>query len=407
MSAGSSWMEAALWGQEGRERERLELKAERMLASPFALYRASARLHYAGIHELRIDPLAPRAWASGDAHLENIGAYESWAGHSALDITDFDEAHLGWAWTDILRLLASLDLALAARGMEAAGREMARRALGAFLSELSEGKARWLDERSAGGLCSRLIEESRGADAKRRMRKIAALGKRGWEIRAKEGSKTLPASREDKERAREAFAALGYGKELAFEDAARRASGLGSLGLERWLVLARGEAGLSALDIKECDAGSFGADRQEREAFPHQAERVWWAQRALQALEPRGLSRGEALGKSFVGKELLPSAMRLDLGREGVAEDLAGLGRTGEDWGRLLAWGHLRASGRKGAASAEEMGEWARAQDPAEWLGRAEALASRARKAWSEAREEAEAFGGARDWLEAWLSAPR
>ncbi len=101
----------------------LEIKIERMSASPFAFLRGAAPLFYdllARFPELAEGP-SGEGWLCGDLHLENFGAYRVAAPASdkeeiidsqvVFDINDFDEAVQGPWRFDVLRLLTSLILA--------------------------------------------------------------------------------------------------------------------------------------------------------------------------------------------------------------------------------------------------------------------------------------------------------
>lgn len=393
------------FGHRSRDPRRLALKASRMLENPFAFFRACAIPRYRDFSSLADDLPAPAAWVSGDAHLENIGAYRSWAGHSCADITDFDEAHLGLAHTDILTLLASMFLGAESSSLPA--EPMARGALRSFLFELSFGKARWLDERSSEGAARALIAKSQNANMDKWLSKRSRSEGGRLRVEIDGDSKLWKPSSRDRQRAKLLFRALGYPKTLRFEDSCVRASGLGSLGLERHFVLAtdRASGALQALDIKERAPGSFSRSpiASAQPAWASEAERVHWAQMALQAMEPGLFSFADALQSSFVGKELLPSSMRLDLSR--AAKTPGSLESACESYGRLLAWGSLRASGRLGAAPAEALSEWAAGADPETLLSAARRWADLSRSRWLAARAEAALFGGPDAWLQAWLDA--
>ncbi|KZB80643.1 DUF2252 domain-containing protein [Amycolatopsis regifaucium] len=94
---------------EGRLPELVELRRERMLASPFTFYRGAAGLMAADLAGTPASGLT--AQLCGDAHAANFGLYGTPEGQIVMDINDFDESVPGpWEW-DLKRLAASLVLA--------------------------------------------------------------------------------------------------------------------------------------------------------------------------------------------------------------------------------------------------------------------------------------------------------
>ncbi|MEV7554448.1 DUF2252 domain-containing protein [Amycolatopsis sp. NPDC089917] len=94
---------------EGRLPDLVELRRERMLASPFTFYRGAAGLMAADLAGSPVSGLT--AQLCGDAHAANFGLYGTPEGRIVMDINDFDESVPGpWEW-DLKRLAASLVLA--------------------------------------------------------------------------------------------------------------------------------------------------------------------------------------------------------------------------------------------------------------------------------------------------------
>jgi len=95
----------------------------------------------------------------------------------------------------------------------------------------------------------------------------------------------------------------------------------------------------------------------ERPAQPHfrnDAERIVVAQGLFLAMPPAFLRAVKFSGDGWVLRELLPSEDRVDVAR---APDPAFAGYAAA-LGAVTAWGHLRASGRKGAANGDALVEW-------------------------------------------------
>lgn len=94
---------------QGRLPELLPVRYERMLASPFTFYRASAVVMASDLATTPVSGLTVQA--SGDAHLSNFGGFATPERTLVFDLNDFDETLPGpWEW-DIKRLAASVVLA--------------------------------------------------------------------------------------------------------------------------------------------------------------------------------------------------------------------------------------------------------------------------------------------------------
>nr|WP_304503248.1 DUF2252 family protein [Amycolatopsis sp. FDAARGOS 1241] len=115
----------------GRLPELVELRRERMAASPFTFFRGAAGLLAA---DLAGSPSAGlTAPLCGDAHAADFRLYGTPEGGIVMDVNDFDETAPGpWEW-DLIRLSASLVLAGLEDGIgEAACREAAEDAVESY-----------------------------------------------------------------------------------------------------------------------------------------------------------------------------------------------------------------------------------------------------------------------------------
>jgi uncharacterized protein (DUF2252 family) len=123
---------AVLLGQaRTRVPELVPLRHARMLASPFAFYRGAAAVMAA---DLAVTPTTRlRTQLCGDAHLVNFGTYASPERRLVFDTNDFDETLPGPFEWDVKRLAASMVVAARANGFEAVQcRKVARAAAGEF-----------------------------------------------------------------------------------------------------------------------------------------------------------------------------------------------------------------------------------------------------------------------------------
>ena len=115
-------VELLLASQRGRIPVLLPIKWAHMAASPFGFFRGAVPVMAADLAPLPHTDLI--AQLCGDAHVQNMGAFEAPDGRLIFDINDFDETLIGpWEW-DVKRMSASLVLA----GREASNSEKQCRA---------------------------------------------------------------------------------------------------------------------------------------------------------------------------------------------------------------------------------------------------------------------------------------
>ncbi len=386
----------------GRDPERLALKFAKMRRSPFLFLRGSAHLFHARLKRSLLKP-APLAWCCGDLHLENFGSYHGSNGLAYFDINDFDEAALAPASADLLHLLASLWLAADEMdlGPEDAG-ELARALQEAYADALSGGKAYWLERDTADGPVKRLLDQvgERRAQADLLARRCTGQGKRR-RLRV-DGRYALPASAEQIDSVTAFLAELaGAAQPGRFHevlDVARRVAGTGSLGLDRYVMLVRGDGGANGaqlLDLKPALASTLApAVGVKQPRFKTEAERQLAVQQRMQAISMAPVQAVSWAGRPYVLRSLQPGEDRLDLAA--LARQRGGaLRHSLVTMGRLLAWAQLRAAGRQGSANADELIDFGqRGRGPGKWRDR---LLQSSHAAARQVREDAALFNQACD----------
>jgi uncharacterized protein (DUF2252 family) len=243
------------------------VKRDRMNVSAFSFLRGSAPLFYALLRsapELGKGP-GGKAWLTGDLHVQNFGAYrtdDASSGDASVVFgpNDFDEACVGPVRLDLLRLAVSWLLALDERGMDAAHRIASCRALIEGWVDGAFGARARLKEPD----CVRRLMEKVEARTRHQLLHAYTRGARGRALLR--DHRLWPIPHGTMLRVRAAFAdyvaraAKAYDTDVEhFEvlDIARRVAGTGSLGAERYAILARGGAhGEWLFDMKEEQAGS-------------------------------------------------------------------------------------------------------------------------------------------------------
>jgi uncharacterized protein (DUF2252 family) len=355
----------------GRDPERLTRKLDAIAADPFSFFRGTNNLYAASLADAALLHDAPRTLVCGDLHLENFGSFKGDNGLVYFDMNDFDEALAAPFTVDLVRVLSSLQVAsFSWKLADEDAHHLCRRFLDTYAAALVDGKPRWVERATATGIVRDLLR------ALRKRNRAAYLAQRtvrsGNRISLRiDGRRTLRASKDEARRARrilEAYGQQGNGQRFIAIDVARRIAGTGSLGLERYSVLARPEndpTTLRLIDIKLSipsvwddvlgSACSVAPWRSE-------AGRVVDIQRVSQAISP-ALLRGVVYGakgekpKSYVVKSLQPTADRVALGSG--KNVVANLDDALQTMARVAAWCHLRGCGRHGTDLVEKVQDYA------------------------------------------------
>ena len=241
----------------GRLPVTLAAKYRKMAETPFGFFRGTCHLFHADWPQRSRLNAAPLVWLNGDLHLENFGTYRSDDRLTYFDIGDFDEGGLGPATRDLMRFVASLFVAAPELGLAGkASRDLAKKFLASYVKALHDGKARWIERRTATGVIGALLKdlESR-SQAQMLAKRTSGVGK-ARRIRFDTG-RALPISKAEREQViafMERYAAKrvdpGFFRVI---DVAQRVAGLGTLGLPRYIAViegAGGSAGQVLVDFK-------------------------------------------------------------------------------------------------------------------------------------------------------------
>lgn len=344
----------------GREPERLGLKYEKMTESPFAFFRGTAHLFWEDLSASKSSlPDGPLVWACGDLHFDNFGSFQGDDGLSHFDVNDFDESALASIVWELSRFVTSVYVAAPILGMSrASADELAAVFLDACQQALADGKARWVERATATGMVRTLLQRV-GARTRAMLLRERTRMKHGKRV-IDYDRHTLPATGDQRARVTRELdkfaAAQPDPKFFRVLDVARRASGLGSLGLNRYIVLVRGDggrAGNALLDVKEVAPSSlarFGGVPQPK--WKSEPERVVAIQHRMQAIAPAMLHAKSIRHRGYVLREIQPSKDRLRI------EDAKGqrhIRSAAKVMGQGTAWAQLRSSGREGSATIDDL----------------------------------------------------
>ncbi|AEI80962.1 hypothetical protein CNE_2c20090 [Cupriavidus necator N-1] len=351
--------QAILTFNHGRDPERLTRKLAAIAADPFAFFRGTNHLYAASLRDEAAMCNAPITYVCGDLHLENFGSFKGDNGLVYFDLNDFDDALVAPLTVDVVRMLSSVLVAAGQLGLSEAGAMRACEAmLSTYAAVLQTGKPRWLERATAVGMVATLLRRVKGRKRGALLAELTTLRK-GKRRLVCNGRHALPADKPARERARAILAAYSkqghHGHRLALDDAARRVAGIGSLGLERYMVLARDElSGMQRLvDIKRA-APSPWQDLPSLSLPPwgSDARRVAAVQQVMQAASPALLSAVDMGKASYLVKSLQPTADRVDLAH---CSNFAALRELLGTMAHAAAWAHLRGCGHQAADRIEQL----------------------------------------------------
>jgi uncharacterized protein (DUF2252 family) len=350
----------------GRDPERLLLKYRAMRASPFVFLRGTCHLFYARLPRSGVFKTAPPVWVCGDLHLENFGSYKGDNRLAYFDVNDFDESALAPASWDLVRLLTSLRVGADVLGVsDAKARGLCQMFLDVYSSELTLGKAYWVERDTAQGLVRELLDGLRDRQRADLLQARTTV-KRGRRQLRTDGKKALPATEQQRASVTEfmqAFAKSQTHPEFySVLDVARRIAGTGSLGVDRFAILVQGK-GLPdencVLDLKQALPSSLGPSlKLAQPKWKSEAHRIVAVQRRMQAV-PMAFLQPVFFGESpCVLRALQPSEDRVTLNRPRTTQ--IELEQAIGTLGRLVAWAQLRSAGRDGSATADELIDFGR-----------------------------------------------
>lgn len=349
----------------GRDPERLKMKLAAIRADAFGFFRGTCPLFYSTLKLDRSLVASPSILACGDLHLQNFGSYKGDNRLVYFDLNDFDESCVAPVAFDLVRFLASVLVAADSfKISDKTAFEMMAGFLETYTANVISAKPRWVERTLATGPVMNLLQSLKGRH--RRDLIEARTRRKSGKIRLIiDDRKTLAASAQDRANAEAILTAYArtQSSPAFFEpiDIARRIAGNGSLGLERYVALVQGKGkidGQYLIDIKFVNSSALAAQvsiRQPR--WKSEAERVVSIQGITQAIPPALLGSVEMGKRSYLIKELQPSADRVNLsalsGRSSALNDVI---RT---MAQVTAWGHLRTCGRFEAGSVDALSAFA------------------------------------------------
>ncbi len=366
----------------GRDPERLKLKLAALREDPFAYFRGTSSLFYNTLPTDRALKSSPKILACGDLHLENFGSYKGDNRLVYFDLVDFDESCVAPVAYELVRFLTSILVAAKPLKIsDATTSKMIDQFIETYAANVIAAKPRWVERSLATGPVKKLLQSLKGRH-RSDLIKERTVRKSGKVRLLNDGKKSLRISSADRARAESILAAYASTQQSPafFEpiDIARRIAGNGSLGLERYVALVRGDGssdGQYLIDIKIANPSALAASiKAPQPRWKSEAERTVSIQRISQAIFPALLGSVGMGKRSYVIKELEPNADRVNLAALGGQS--AALKDVVQTMAKVTAWAHLRGCGRFGADSVEALADYV---GRAEWRSQIKAQADLAK----------------------------
>jgi uncharacterized protein (DUF2252 family) len=403
---GPSLLAKILAYNEGRKPRLIRLKLKRMAHDPFAFFRGSNHLYAEAWPDLRPPDPGPGIVLCGDLHLENFGAYVDDEGELLYDINDFDEAIVGPCSLDLVRCATSILLAselwrltpLQASGMVLGFLDRYRATVtGADAREPIDPRVPRLERGPIWEILGdrALVRRADLIDQNTERRK----GSRRI-VRRKNSHPALKADAAEQVRAAvESYgAATGRADFFMPLDVTGRVAGIGSLGLERYLILVAGPGAPKPkrlFDLKQATPSALGPHASRPWPFPDadDASRVIRAERLLQARPTAGLDVVTIGETAFRLREMIPSENLSSLARLNKKPDKL---RTAiQEAGLLTGLAHLRGARSlpDSPGSADALAKWAAGPALDSVLAAAGRFADRTRRSHRQFRAELRSRG--------------
>jgi len=338
------------------------LKYQLMAENAFRFFRGTCHLFYEDLHSRDGLPASPVGWVCGDLHLENYGTYKGDNRLVYFDLNDFDEAVLAPAAWEVVRMVTSIYIGGQSVGIrDKETEQVAELFLRVYSNTLAKGKSRYLETETANGIVRTFMERICERKQKDLIRQRTEEGKSGRLRLRIDHIRFFPIDKELRKTLKahvtQWLQCHPLTKEYTVIDACFRVAGTGSLGCRRYVFLLRNIEEPKRhllIDMKEALPSSLGpwVDVTQPQ-WGSEAQRVVAVQDRMQNISPALLSTTHFQGRSYVLKEMQPTADKIDF--LAVRDRYKDIACVVEDMAFLTASAQLRSAGRQGAAVADDL----------------------------------------------------
>lgn len=360
-----SLAERIITSNKGMLADMIQLKYQAMTESAFRFFRGTCEIFYQDLSLWKSMPGSPLSWICGDLHVENFGSYKSDDRQVYFDLNDFDEALLAPVAFELVRMLTSIFLCFDFLELEdLKAMNMATVFLKNYSAVLTRGKALAIEPRIAKGIISTFLmavskrKQSRLLDKRTEVRKrkvvLSLQDERHFELN-KDLRKDLTEHLTDwiNNHSKSPY-------NYKVRDVVFRLAGTGSVGTKRYMfllenVLKRGK--YLIVDMKQSQPSALMPYiKAPQPPWKTESERVVFAQELSQHMPCSLLSHTLFKGDSFVIKEMQPSEDKVKFRL--IQDQYRDIFQVIDDMAALTASAHIRSSGRKGSAIADELIEF-------------------------------------------------
>lgn len=342
--------------------DKVQLKYKLLATDPFRFLRGTNHLFYEDLLNVSL-PASPTAWLCGDLHLENFGSYKGDNRLVYFDINDFDEAILGPATWDLVRIITSIFTGFEVLEIEKEQTmKLARQFLKTYSSFLAKGKARYIETDTAKGMIREFLEKLSQRTQKELLKDRVSIKKNKTSIKT-DGKKYLEIDKEIVVTLSEHLDDWIKNHEKKFpdiklEDACFRIAGTGSLGVKRYMLLLLQTKGnkkrYRLVDMKQVLPSSLQPYTPiDQPAWQTEAERSTSVKFILQNVPPALLDTTVFRGDTYSLQELQPSEDKIDFTL--IRDRFEDIQSVVNNMAMLTASAQLRGSGWKGSAIADEL----------------------------------------------------
>jgi len=351
----------------------VQLKYKLMSQNAFRFFRGTCHLFYEDLRKVKSFPDSPVTWTCGDLHLENFGSFKGNNRMVYFDLNDFDESALAPLCWEISRVLASIFVAFESLKIkQSEAQQAARLFLSTYIRTLSEGKAYYIDPRTAKGIIKtflKMIKKRREKDlikdiveAKSRVPKISIDNKTHFKISKNSKAELVNHLTKWIKETTE------WPNNYIVKDVVFRVAGTGSVGLNRYLFLLQSTRNKNKhilVEMKEGVRSSLSPyNIIKQPAWKSEAERVVTTKKRMQNIPPALLSPTSFKGDIYVLQEMQPTADKINF--ELIDNKNKNLEQVIKDMALLAASAQIRSGGIQGSSITDELVAFSKRND---WQG--------------------------------------
>jgi uncharacterized protein (DUF2252 family) len=340
----------------------VSFKYKLMAENPFEFFRGTCHLFYEDLSKYDDLPYSPINWISGDLHIENFGSYKGDNRLVYFDINDFDEGLLAPIAWELARVITSIFVAFdALKITDKQALEAAQLFLKKYAQILSDGKARYVEPRTATGIVRQFLETVADRKTKTLLKKRTKY-KKGKLVLDKGDKKQLEINKNLKKQLIEHFEPWMKSNNqppnhYQVLDVCFRLAGTGSVGARRYMFLIqkiKTPEKFMLIDMKAATPSSLQPYLKIHQTkWRSEADRTIFIQKIMQNISPAQLSKMEFNNESYVLKEMQPMEDKINF--ELLENSFSNVCRAIDAMGLLTASAQLRSVSRQGSCSTDEL----------------------------------------------------